>query len=186
LQGIGNKEAVVKIVSSGVGDVTESDVMMAKTAEGMVVAFSVQVSRAIESKASSQGVSIYSSTIIYRIMEEVRNRVAALLPPIIEKKVTGEANVLELFDINIKGRQTKQVAGCRVTNGVVEKSKKGRVIRSGEIIFEGALETLKQGKKDLIEVRKGTECGLSFVDFQELRTDDLVQMYEEIEKPAIL
>ena len=103
----------------------------------MVVAFSVQVPRAIESKASTQDVPIYSSTIIYRVMEEVRNRVAALLPPIIERKVTGEANVLELFDINLKGRQTKQVAGCRVTNGVVEKSKKGRVIRGGETIFDG-------------------------------------------------
>jgi len=119
-------------------------------------------------------------------MEEVRNRVAALLPPIIERKVTGEANVLELFDINLKGRQTKQVAGCRVTNGLVEKSKKGRVIRGGETIFDGALETLKQGKKDLTEVRKGMECGLSFIDFQELRADDLIQMYEEIEKPAVL
>lgn len=109
----------------------------AKYLSGMVVAFSVQVPRAIESKASTQDVPIYSSTIIYRVMEEVRNRVAALLPPIIERKVTGEANVLELFEINLKGRQTKQVAGCRVINGVVEKSKKGRVIRGGETIFDG-------------------------------------------------
>lgn len=103
----------------------------------MVIAFSVQVPRGIESKASAQEVSIYSSTIIYRVMEEVRNRVGALLPPIIEQKVTGEANVLELFNINLKGRQTKQVAGCRVTNGLVEKSKKGRVVRDGVTVFDG-------------------------------------------------
>lgn len=103
----------------------------------MVLAFSVQIPRAIEAKASAQDVPLYSSTIIYRIMEEVRNRVAALLPPIIERKVTGEANVLELFVINLKGRQTKQVAGCRVTNGLVEKSKMGRVIRDGVTVHEG-------------------------------------------------
>jgi translation initiation factor IF-2 len=157
LQGIGNKDAVVKIVSTGVGDVSESDVMMAKAVEGqscpldfddsclliliplagMIIAFSVNIPRAIETIAASSKVSLYTSTIIYRVMEEVRSRVTALLPVIIEKKVTGEANVLELFNINTKGRQTKQVAGCRVVNGLVEKSRNARVVRDGVTIHEG-------------------------------------------------
>jgi translation initiation factor IF-2 len=186
LQGIGNKDAVVKVVTTGVGDVSESDVMMAKAAEGMVVAFSVNTPRAVEGIAASNNIPLYSSTIIYRVMEEIRNRVIALLPPVIEQKVTGEANVLQLFDIHIKSRHTKQVAGCRVINGLVEMSRHGRVVRDGITIHEGPLETLKHGKKDMTEIRKGMECGLSFAKFDQLREGDLIQMYQDIEKPGIL
>jgi len=101
------------------------------------VAFSVNIPRAIENIAASNGVPLYPSTIIYRVMEEVRNRVVALLPPVIETKVTGEANVLELFTINLKGRRTKLVAGCRVINGLVEKSRNARVVRDGATIYKG-------------------------------------------------
>ena len=103
----------------------------------MIIAFSVNIPRAIETIAASSKVSLYTSTIIYRVMEEVRSRVTALLPAIIEKKVTGEANVLELFNINIKGRQMKQIAGCRVINGLVEKSRNARVVRDGVTVHEG-------------------------------------------------
>lgn len=137
-------------------------------------------------------------------MEEVRDRVAALLPPVIEKKVTGEANVLQIFDIQIKSRRTKPVAGCRVINGLVEKSRHGRVVRDGNVIHEGKapavfltmesshnkflgpLETLKHGKQDLTEVRKGMECGLSFVKFDDVQEGDLIQMFQTIEKPGVL
>jgi len=160
--------------------------MMAKVAKGVIVAFSVNIPRAVEAIAASNDVPLYSSTIIYRVMDEVRNRVVAILPSVIEKKVTGEANVLELFDINVKGRRTKQVAGCRVVNGLMEKARSARVVRDGNTVHEGLLETLKQGKRDVTEIRKGMECGLSFADFQDLRQDDLIQMYEEIEKPGVL
>lgn len=142
LQDIGNKDATVKIVSSGVGNVSESDVMMAKAAEGMIVAFSVDIPRSVEGIAASNNIPLHSSTIIYRVIEEVRNRVVALLPPVIEHKVTGEANVLQLFDITVKSRVTKKVAGCRVVNGVVEKARMGRVVRDGVTIHEGKLNIL--------------------------------------------
>lgn len=105
----------------------------------MVVAFSVNIPRAVEGIAASNSVPLYSSAIIYRVMEEIRSRVTALLPPIIEKKVTGEANVQQIFDIHVKSRQTKQVAGCRVINGLVEKARHGRVVRDGATIHEGKL-----------------------------------------------
>lgn len=103
----------------------------------MVVAFSVNTPRSVERIAASNVVPLYSSTIIYRVMEEVRKRVTGLLPVIVEKKVVGEAEVLQLFDISIKSRKTMQVGGCRVTNGVVEKSSEGRVMRDGNILHEG-------------------------------------------------
>lgn len=104
---------------------------------GVVVAFSVNVSRPVRSLATSQQVTILTSNIIYRLMDDVKAQVVALLPPVIEQRVTGEATVLQLFDIHLKGKQTARIAGCRVTNGVVEKNKRARVIRSGKIVHEG-------------------------------------------------
>lgn len=103
----------------------------------MVVGFSVSVSRAIETLAAQNGVAIVKSTIIYRLMDDIKDRVIALLPVRIETKVTGEATVLQLFDINLKAKQIKKIAGCRVTNGLIDKSKFARVIRDGATIHEG-------------------------------------------------
>ncbi|KAJ2916853.1 hypothetical protein MD484_g3545, partial [Candolleomyces efflorescens] len=186
LQGIGNKIAISKVISTGVGEVSESDVTLAQTADAMIVAFSVPVPRSIQHLASQNGVQISPSDIIYKLMDDVRNRVRALLPPIIETTVTGEANVLQLFDIQMKDKSTKKVAGCRVANGLIEKSKYARLVRKGETVYEGSLDTLKQLKKDVTEVRKGTECGLSFEGFSDLQEGDLIQTFERIEKPGLL
>ncbi|KAF9820118.1 hypothetical protein IEO21_01551 [Rhodonia placenta] len=186
LQGIGNNLARVRIVATGVGDVTESDVMRAKAIGGMVVGFSVVIPRPVQTTAASQQVTLLSSSIIYRLMDEVKGRVIDLLPPVIEKRVSGEATVLQLFDIHLKGKQTKKVAGCRVTNGVVDKNKLARVVRDGTTIHEGRLETLKQLKKDVTEVSKGVECGMGFEHFQGLREGDMIQIYQEVESRASL
>ncbi|EJF66017.1 initiation factor 2 [Dichomitus squalens LYAD-421 SS1] len=186
LEVIGNDVARTKIIATGVGDVTESDIMRAKAAEGMVIAFSVKVPRVVENEAASQHVPIVSSSIIYKLMDTVTQKVIELLPPIVEKRVTGEATVLQLFDISLKGKKTTQVGGCRVTNGVVDKSKLARVVRNGEIIHEGRLDALKQHKKDVVEVGKGIECGMNLADFNDLRVGDIVEMYEEVLSPGKL
>ncbi|PCH38140.1 initiation factor 2 [Wolfiporia cocos MD-104 SS10] len=187
LQGIGNNIARVKIIATGVGDVTESDIMRAKTAEaGAVVAFSVAVPRLVQNEAAKQQVPVLMSSIIYRLMDDVKERVIALLPPIIERRVTGEANVLQLFDIHLKAKKIMKVAGCRVSNGVVDRAKLARVVRNGEIVHEGRLGTLKHLKKDITEATKGLECGMAFENYDDLREGDLIQVYQEIEKPGIL
>ncbi|KDQ33877.1 hypothetical protein PLEOSDRAFT_48038 [Pleurotus ostreatus PC15] len=186
LEGIGNHLASVKVVSSGVGDITESDVTMAKAVDGIVVGFSVTTPRAMEMLAAQNQVSILSSGIIYRLMDEVKSRLVALLPPVLESKVTGEATVLQLFDIHLKAKTIKKVAGCRVVNGIIEKSRNARVIRDGVTIHDGTLDTMRYLKKDVTEVRKGSECGVSFGDFSELQEGDLIQMYQVVEKPATL
>ena len=106
-------------------------------AAGLIIAFNVKAPRPVEAAAASQQVPVLSSSVIYKLMDAVTERVAALLPPVIEKRVTGEATVLQLFDIQVKGKRTTQVGGCRVTDGVVEKSKTARVMRNGEIVHEG-------------------------------------------------
>ncbi|THG99213.1 hypothetical protein EW026_g3101 [Hermanssonia centrifuga] len=170
----------------GVGDVSESDVMRAKAAEGMVVAFSVKIPRPIEAMAASQGVQFLKSSVIYHLMDQVKERVIGLLPIKVETKVTGEANVLQLFDIRLKRKQTMKVAGCRVIYGVVDKDKKARVIRKGKTVHEGKLETLRQIKKDIMQAGKGMECGMAFEGWDDLRDGDLIQVYEEIEKAGSL
>ena len=107
-----------------------------------MIAFSVKVPRPVEAEAHAQHVPVLASSVIYKLMDDVTARVAALLPPIIEKRVTGEATVLQLFDISLKGKKTTQVGGCRVTNGVVEKSKFARVMRNGEVVHEGKFRIL--------------------------------------------
>ncbi|KAE9406743.1 initiation factor 2 [Gymnopus androsaceus JB14] len=185
LQGIGNDLAVTKVISSGVGDITEGDVTLAQAAGGMVVAFNVNASKQMQSTAAQKNVTILSSGIIYKLMDNVKEQVIKLLPVIIEKKVTGEAQVLQIFDIQAK-KQVVKVAGCRVTNGMVERSKQARVIRNGVTIHEGPVETLRVIKKDVVEVRKGSECGLSLANFSDLQANDSIQMFTVIEKPGVL
>ncbi|KAF7353613.1 Translation initiation factor IF-2 [Mycena venus] len=186
LTGIGNHLAATKVISSSVGAIMESDVMMAKAVGGMIVGFSVSSSRAVELLAGQNGVPILTSDIIYRLMEDVRTRVIGLLPTTTESRVTGEAKVLQLFQITVKGKKLKTVAGSRVVNGMIEKNKLARVVRNGDVIFEGSFETMRHFKKDVTELRKGNECGLNFADFDELAVDDVIQTYETIELPGVL
>ena len=230
LQCIGNKEACVKIISSGVGDVTESDVFRAQVsqgellcftlfAEGMsnlftgtVVAFTVSTPRSVEVLAKQHAVPLVSSKVIYSLIDDIRSRVIPLLPSIVETKVTGEAVVSQLFDIHLRSKQTMKVAGCRVSNGVLEKSKHVRVVRNRETLFEGTpsvlvfithafasclllirvlcstghLDTFKHLKKDITEAGKGLDCGLSIGGFDGLEVGDLIQAFEKIEKPGVL
>ncbi|KAI0306547.1 P-loop containing nucleoside triphosphate hydrolase protein [Multifurca ochricompacta] len=186
LQCIGNENARVKIIFTGVGEITESDILLAKTSGSVLIAFSVPVPRSSAVAAGAHGIPIYSSKIIYQVIEDVRQRVANLLPPIYEKHISGEACVLQLFDIKLPGGRTKTIAGCRVTKGVVEKSKKVQVVRKGEVIHQGRLDTLRHLKIDITEASKGTECGASLESFGELRKDDVIQVYSDIELPRVL
>ena len=155
LHGIGNSNVRAQVISTGVGEITESDVMMAKAADGRytlttftaqhlmqihlatIVGFSVPASRSVQNNASQNGVPVCTSDIIYRLVDDIRERVTALLPVLVETKVTGEATILQLFDIDLKQKQTMKIAGCRVTNGIVEKQKFARVLRNGNIIYDG-------------------------------------------------
>lgn len=103
----------------------------------MVVAFSVSIPRSIQSIASQNGVVVHMSDIIYRVMDHIQDCVVSMLPCTYETKVVGEATVIQLFDIHMKGKITKKIAGCRVGNGVVEKTCTARVIREGQVIHEG-------------------------------------------------
>jgi translation initiation factor IF-2 len=106
----------------------------------MIIAFSVPVPRSAIMTAGVHNIPIFSSKIIYQVIEDVRQRVANLLPTMYEKRISGEASVLQIFDIKLSGGRTKTIAGCRVTKGVVDKNKKAQVVRNGEVVHEGRLK----------------------------------------------
>lgn len=180
IEGIGNKEARVSIIQSGVGDVTDSDVALAKTTDGMILGFNVSVPRNVEGMASQACVPLHVDTVIYRLIEEVTARVTALLPKIIEKKVVGEATVQQLFGIK-QGKATVNVAGCRVVNGILAKHKTARVVRNGEVVADCKLNEMRHLKSEVNEVRKGMECGLRFETYADFQPGDLIQAYDIIE-----
>ncbi|KAH9005183.1 hypothetical protein EDB86DRAFT_2882080 [Lactarius hatsudake] len=174
LKCIGNENARAKIVFTGVGEITESDILLAKTSESTIIAFAVPVPRSAVAAAAAQSIPIVSQ------------RVANLLPSVYEKRVSGEAAVLQIFDIKLTGGRTKTIAGCRVTKGIVEKSKKVQVVRNGVVVHEGRLDTFRRLKDDITEASKGTECGISLESFGDLKKDDVIQVYSDIELPKVL
>jgi len=135
-------------------------------------------------------VPLHLESVIYRLIETVRSKVAALLPPRIESRVVGEATVQQLFPVKVK-KGTVMVAGCKVSNGIINKSEKVRILRSGdgkdrEVVYEGTIETLRHLKKEVGEVRKGTECGISFDEFADVKEGDEVVSFTTFEVPREL
>lgn len=176
---IGNHEARVKVVSSGVGDVTDGDLTMAKATDGVVVCFNVKAPRSIIATAASLNVPILVNNVIYRLIDEVKERVVDLLPKQYDTRVLGEATIQQVFSYNLKGAGTRKVAGCRITNGSLLKNQKIRVMRDKEVVFSGDVASLKHHKTDIEEARKGTECGLNFEGFEDFQEGDTLQSYEE-------
>ncbi|KAI1101154.1 initiation factor 2 [Jackrogersella minutella] len=183
---LGNNEVRPRILRTGTGPIHEFDVEHAATSKSIIVNFATTTPGYIKQMAEEQGVEILDHTVIYHLVDDVKANMSKHLAPEVTKKVLGEAEVLQVFPINIKGRKYKNIAGCRVRNGQVAKGSLYRVIRKGDVIFEGKLETLKHLKKDVTEVNKGTECGVGFLDFQDFETGDQIQAYEEITKKRSL
>jgi len=179
---IGNKEARAKVVHSGVGDITNGDVEMAHAVKGLIIGFNVKAPKAINNLAQDLGVYVHTDEVIYRLIDDVTKRVIQLLPPIIESRVLGEANVAQTFDINTHGRKTKSVAGCRITNGTLTKGFRTRIVRGGKTVHDGRIESLKHIKKEVQTMEKGMECGLSLDGTLTFKVGDVVQVYEMIEK----
>lgn len=110
----------------------------------MVLGFNVSAPRSIEANASSAKVPIHVDTVIYRLMDEVKSRLAAMLPPVVEKRVVGEAKIQQIFELNRKGADNLVIAGCRVVNGILEKHKMARVVRDGQTVAEGPFPCFAQ------------------------------------------
>lgn len=191
ISSIGNSEAGVKIISASVGEPSESDISKASALNATIIGFNVTPSKSVlqsAARAQPNPVPVIVSDVIYRLMETVSSSVSSLLPPLMEVRVQGEATISQIFEINIKGKNFKKIAGCRVTNGTINKSHSVRILRGKERkeIWRGKLDEFKHLKKDVTEMRKGTECGMSFQGWQDLQEGDVVQGFSQVEVPRRL
>ncbi|KAH6638563.1 mitochondrial translation initiation factor 2 [Truncatella angustata] len=186
IQEIGSNEVRPRVLMSSPGAITESDVEHAATSGSAIVNFNLPISGQIKRQAETAGVKILDHSVIYHLTDDVRDYLGSFLGVDITFKVLAEAEVLQVFPINIKGRQYKNIAGCRIRNGTVERNQLLRVLRGGEMLFEGKLESFKHGKKDIDEARKGGECGIGFELFQDLEQGDQIQAIEEVQTKRTL
>ncbi|KAL5001447.1 hypothetical protein BDV10DRAFT_159801 [Aspergillus recurvatus] len=177
---IGNNEVYAKVLRSEVGPISESDIELAAAANGHIVCFNMPIDATMSRMAQNLGVNIMDHNIIYKLVDDVKDTLSEQLAPTITQRVTGEAEIGQIFEISLKGRAKTSIAGCKVRNGVISRTKKVRVLRGQETIYDGSISSLKNVKKDVTEMRKDTECGIAFENWTDFAVGDQIQCYEEI------
>jgi translation initiation factor IF-2 len=170
---LGTEDLKVKILHQGTGDITESDVMLASASQAIVIGFQVEVDEAARRMAAQEGVDIRLYNIIYRLVDDVDRALKGLLEPEYEDVVIGHAEVRAIFRIRRRGN----VAGCYVTDGEVTRNAQVRVLRNGDELFDGHLDSLKRFQDDVPEVRAGFECGIGVAGFDEFEEGDVLEFY---------
>ncbi|MCX8132473.1 MAG: translation initiation factor IF-2 [Roseococcus sp.] len=171
---LGNEEVKVRVLHSAVGQITESDIQLAKASRAVVVAFNVRATSQAREMAQRDGVDIRYYSIIYQVADDIEALVKSKLAPVQRETFLGYATILQVFDIKKVGK----VAGCRVTEGVVRRGCGFRLIRDGVVIHEGELSTLRRFKDDVKEVTNGYECGMGFKNFDDIRVGDQIECFE--------
>ncbi len=181
LEKMGNDEVRARIVYSGAGGITESDVNLAKSAGAPILGFNVRASKQARDLAEREGVEIRYYSIIYDLLDDMKGVLSGMLAPLQRETFLGNAQVLQVFDISKVGK----IAGCRVTEGVVRKGARVRIIREDVVVLElGVLNTLKRFKDEVNEVPSGQECGMQFQGFQDIKEGDYIECFtvEEIKR----
>jgi len=176
-----NDEIGVKIVQSGVGFVTETDVEFAATSNAAIVAFNLKTPKEIKDLAKRKKVEILEERIIYKVMDVMKDRLSKALPAIQERVVIAEARVLQPFNITVKGK-TNTVGGSKVLKGSIQANSKVQIKRGDQIVFEGSIQQLRVHKDEVGKVEEGTECGMLFDNFNDILKGDVIQAYELKEK----
>ncbi|HEY9214490.1 MAG TPA: translation initiation factor IF-2, partial [Ancylobacter sp.] len=173
LEKIGNDEVQARIIHAGAGGVNESDITLAETAGAAIIAFNVRANKEARDAASRAGIEIRYYNIIYDLVDDVKHAMSGLLAPINRETMLGNAVILEIFAVSKVGK----VAGCRVTDGTVERGQHVRLIRDNVVIHEGKLATLNRFKDAVNTVLAGQECGMSFENYQDMRAGDVIECY---------
>jgi len=181
LDKLGTDEVRARVILSGAGAISESDVTLAKGAGAPIIGFNVRASKQARDLAEREGVEIRYYAIIYDLIDDIKGVMSGMLSPIQRETFLGNARVLQAFDISKIGR----VAGCRVTEGVVRRGAKVRIVRDKIVVLElGTLQTLKRFKDEVAEVTNGMECGMAFAGFQDIREGDEIECFtvEEVKR----
>jgi translation initiation factor IF-2 len=178
LEALGTDEVAARIIHSGVGGITESDVTLATSSGAAIIGFNVRANAQARSASEAEGIEIRYYNIIYNLVDDVKAAMSGLLSPERRETMLGNAEILEIFNISKVGK----IAGCRVTDGVVQRGANVRLIRDNVVIHEGKLSTLKRFKDEAREVPAGQECGMAFEKYEDMRVGDVIECYrvEEI------
>jgi translation initiation factor IF-2 len=167
----------VKVIASGVGGITISDVQLAAASKATIIGFNVRADAAARDATKDTGIEVRYYSIIYEAIDDVKQMMGGLLAPEIKEQIVGVAQVREVF----RSSKFGVVAGCLVTEGAVKRNNPIRVLRDNVVIFEGALESLRRFKDDAGEVRAGTECGIGVKNYQDVRVGDQIECYARVE-----
>jgi translation initiation factor IF-2 len=177
LQKLSTEKVQVNIIHKAVGQITESDVLLASASSAYIIGFQVRPSATARKLAETEEIQIKLYSIIYKAIEEMRDAMEGLLSAKIEENIVGSAEIRETFKISKIGT----IAGCFVTEGKILRSSKVRVLREGIVVYTGLLGSLKRFKDDAKEVLKGYECGLNIEKFNDIKVGDVVEAYEDVE-----
>jgi translation initiation factor IF-2 len=174
---LSTEEVQVKVIASGLGGITESDVQLAAASRALIIGFNVRADSGARDAVKETGVEVRYYSIIYEAIDDVKQMMSGMLQPEIKETILGVAQVREVF----RSSKFGVVAGCLVTEGVVKRNNPIRVLRDNVVIFEGALESLRRFKDDAGEVRAGTECGIGVKNYQDVRVGDQIECYSRVE-----
>jgi translation initiation factor IF-2 len=173
LDKLGTEEVAARVLHSGVGGISESDVTLAEASGVPIIAFNVRANKEAREAAERGGIEIRYYNIIYDLVDDVKKAMSGLLPPTLRETMLGNAQILEVFKVSKVGN----IAGCRVTDGTVERGANVRLIRDNVVVHEGKLSQLKRFKDDVKEVASGMECGMAFENYQDMRQGDVIECY---------
>lgn len=173
LEKLGTDEVAARILHAGVGGISESDVTLAEGFNAAIIGFSVRANKEAAAAAKRNGIEIRYYNIIYDLVDDIKKAMSGLLAPTLRETMLGNALILEVFNISKVGK----VAGCRVTDGTVERGANVRLIRDNVVVHEGKLSTLKRFKDEVKEVQSGQECGMAFENYGDMRAGDIIECY---------
>jgi translation initiation factor IF-2 len=177
LQKLSTEKIQVRIIHKGVGQISESDVLLASASDAIIVGFQVRPSSSARKIAENEEIQIKLYSVIYKAIEEIKEAMEGMLSAKIEEQITGTAEIRDVFKITKVGT----VAGCFMLDGKITRNNKIRLIRDGIVIYSGLLGSLKRFKDDVKEVAKGYECGLNIDKFNDLQVGDQIEAFEEVE-----
>ncbi|WP_445666007.1 translation initiation factor IF-2 [Fodinibius sp. AD559] len=178
LQKLSNEEVSVNVIHTGAGAITESDVLLASASEAIIIGFQVRPTSNARKVAEEEEIDIRLFSVIYDAVDEVKDAMEGMLSPEISERLYGNAEVREIFKVSSVGT----IAGCYVTDGKINRNNPVRVVRDGVVIYDGEIDALKRFKDDVKEVKSGYECGISIVNYNDIKVGDVIENYEVVEE----
>jgi translation initiation factor IF-2 len=182
LEKLGNDDVKIRVLHAAVGGINESDITLAKASDAVIIGFNVRANPQAREMARRDGIEIRYHSIIYAVADEMKQMLSGMLEPTYKETFIGYAQIREVFNITKVGK----VAGCMVTEGIVKRGAKVRLLRDDVVVHEGSLGQLKRFKDDVREVREGYECGMSFENYNDIQSGDVIECYEMEEVATVL